>query len=147
MKSRRLLLGIFSILLLAASGQAQFYAPETEYHDKVQRRFVVELARILAWRENLQGGNFKEVTYSVTVNSNRVITWNLHWLDAQGKALRGAEVHYPESLLLEGPGFYRNVFKQMWSAGKWSPLPKVSDPELTQRYWAAADQAGMSREE
>jgi hypothetical protein len=147
MKSRRILLGIFSILLLAASGQAQFYAPETEYHDKVQRLFVVELARILAWRENLQGGNFKEVTYSVTVNSNRVTTWNLHWLDAQGKALREAEVHYPESLLLEGPGFYRNVFKQMWSAGKWSSLPKVSDPELTQRYWAAADQAGMSREE
>jgi hypothetical protein len=87
MKSLRILLGIFSILLLAASGQAQFYAPETEYHDKAQRLFVVELARVLAWRENLQGGNFKEVTYSVAVNSNHVTTWNLHWLDARGKAL------------------------------------------------------------
>jgi hypothetical protein len=134
MKFRQILLGIFSLLIFAATGQAQFYAPETEYHDKVQRLFVVELARILAWRENLQGSNFQEVTYSVTVSSNRVTTWNLHWLDAQGKPLREAEVHYPESLLLEGPGFYRNVFKQVWAAAKWSSLPNISEADLTQRY-------------
>ena len=147
MKFRQILLGIFSLLIFAATGQAQFYAPETEYHDKVQRLFVVELARILAWRENLQGTNFQEVTYSVTVSSNRVTTWNLHWLDAQGKPLRKAEVHYPESLLLEGPGFYRNVFKQVWAAAKWSSPPNISEADLTQRYWAGADRAGMSREE
>ncbi|HTY87538.1 MAG TPA: hypothetical protein VMB80_08745 [Candidatus Acidoferrum sp.] len=147
MKSRQILPGIFSLLFLAASGQAQFYAPETEYHDKVQRLFVVELARVLAWRENLHGSNYQEVTYSVIVDSNRVTTWNLHWLDAQGKPLKGMEVRYPESLLLEGPAFYRNIFKQMWAAGSWSPLPKISEGELAQGFWNGADRAGLSREE
>ena len=33
---------------LAAPCRAQWYAPDTECHDRAQRRFVVELSRVLA---------------------------------------------------------------------------------------------------
>lgn len=127
--------------------RAQFYAPETEYHDKVQRLFVVELARVLAWRENLHNGKIQEITYSVNVDTNDVTTWKLQWLGVDGKPVRTVEVQYPNPLLLEGPQFYREVFKQEWSGTKWAALPKISRQELSQRFWAGADKSGMSREE
>jgi len=40
------------MFLLTISSFAQFYAPETEFHDRVQRFFPVEAARVLAWRAN-----------------------------------------------------------------------------------------------
>ena len=42
---------------LVARLAAQWYAPATEYHDPVQRVFPVELARVLAARENAAGAN------------------------------------------------------------------------------------------
>ena len=45
---RLILVFIFGFLTAA---RAQFYAPDTEFHDKAQRLFVVEATRILAWRE------------------------------------------------------------------------------------------------
>jgi hypothetical protein len=150
MKSRLIIiLGMIGFFCFFSNidARAQFYAPGTEYHDKVQRLFVVELARVLAWRENLHDGKIQEITYSVTINTNRVTTWELKWLGADGKPLREVEVHYPENLLLQGPQFYRDVFKQEWSGGKWTTLPKMSEQELSQRFWSGADESGMSREE
>ena len=150
MKSRSIVLpgmvGAF-LLLLNVAARAQCYAPDTEYHDKAQRLFVVELARVLAWRENLNGGKIDEITYSVTIDTHRVTTWKLNWLGADGKSIREAAVHYPESLLMEGPRFYRQIFEQEWSSGKWTALPQLSEPELSRRFWAGADKSGMSREE
>jgi hypothetical protein len=143
---RRLAFLVGSVLVCFTS-RAQFYAPETEYHDKVQRLFVVELARVLAWRENLSEPKIQEITYKVTVNNERATRWELQLLDANGKALQHIEVSYPDRLLQTGPQFYRDVFKQEWLAGKWSPLPVILNQDLTQRFWAGAARAGMSREE
>ncbi len=129
MKSWRvIIIGVIGLFCFSSTfeARAQFYAPETEYHDKVQRLFVVELARVLAWRENLHDGKIQEITYSVTVNTNGVTTWKLKWLGLDGKPVRTVEVHYPNQLLLEGPQFYREVFKQEWSGTKWVALPKIS---------------------
>jgi hypothetical protein len=127
--------------------RAQFYAPETEYHDKVQRLFVVELARVLAWRENLHDGKIQKITYSVATDTNEVTSWKLRWLGPDGKPVRSVEVHYAKSLMLDGPQFYREVFKQEWSGAKWTALPEISGQELSQRFWSGADRSGMSREE
>lgn len=150
MKSWRvIIIGVIGLFCFSSTfeARAQFYAPETEYHDKVQRLFVVELARVLAWRENLHDGKIQEITYSVTVNTNGVTTWKLKWLGLDGKPVQTVEVHYPNQLLLEGPQFYREVFKQEWSDTKWAALPKISRQELSQRFWSGADKSGMSREE
>jgi hypothetical protein len=62
--------------------RAQFYAPETDYHDVAQRHFVVELARVLAWREDQQGGKIAQVTYEVRSADDHTTSWKIHWLDA-----------------------------------------------------------------
>jgi hypothetical protein len=45
---KRFYLGLIS-LLFSINCNAQFYAPDTEYHDLCQRVFPVEAARVLAW--------------------------------------------------------------------------------------------------
>ena len=74
-------------LLAATSAHAQFYSPDTEFHDRVQRHFVVELARVLAWRENQKDPAhpaIAEVTYDVGISPDRKTTWNVHWLNSSG---------------------------------------------------------------
>jgi hypothetical protein len=44
---QRLLVFFFGLSVLSAS--AQFYAPDTRFHDLSQRCFPVEAARVLAW--------------------------------------------------------------------------------------------------
>ena len=39
-------------MLLSKASWGQFYAPETELHDRSQRLFPVEAVRVLTWREN-----------------------------------------------------------------------------------------------
>ena len=95
----------FLVAFDAASASAQVYAPESEFHDKAQRLFPVEAARVLAWRENLNGQSICEVAYKVSVDTKHMTTWKVNWLDKDGKPTRQINVSYPEALLSEGPRF------------------------------------------
>lgn len=144
---------VASLLFFTFPGgvSAQFYAPETQFHDKVQRLFVVEAVRVLAWRENLNGQKFSEITYKLTTGysgTNRTTIWDLDlFAGNSNKPVKTIHVSYPEQLLSEGPGFYRNVFNQIWSQGKWTSLPGLTRDTLNTRYWQGADLNGLSREE
>lgn len=157
---RKSLVGFFCLLSLSV--QAQFYAPETEFHDSVQRVFPVEAARILAWRANrLEGKGIAEVSYTVrtTTNvvtpwqlscrprhiTNVVTSWQLSWLDAGGKPLKTANVEYASSLLEQGPDFYREVMRQLSSAG-WTKTSPLKANLAEEAFWHGAGQAGLSRE-
>ena len=61
-----LVIGCLISFFIGAPVSAQFYAPDTEYHDKAQRLFPVEAARVLAWRENLAGGQIAEITFKIS---------------------------------------------------------------------------------
>lgn len=127
---------------LPANGQ--FYAPDTEHHDQVQRTFVVELARVLAWRENLSDPKIAEVTFQVTNGAEHQTTWNLQWLGDDGRQIRQATVSYSSSLLLDGPEFYRNVFRQLWAPG-WKPLAAQSGANVSDYFWREGENCGVSR--
>jgi|GEM_PF-343980 len=123
---------------------AQFYAPDTDYHDLVQRQFVVELARVLAWRENRAGGKIAEITYEIASDSHRVTTWKLKWLDAQGRTVREMTVQYPETQLTAGAQFYRAVYRQLAPR---PPVGPLSETDLLRGYWEGAERTGLSRTE
>src|SRR5436190_23617357 len=101
------------ILFGATALHAQFYAPDTEFHDRCQRMFPVEAARVLAWQQNAAGAKIVEVKYTLRTIDTRESVWKIQWLEATGKAVREKEVRYPESLLAEGPKFFREVFRQL----------------------------------
>ena len=132
------------LCFVAAPLRAQFYAPETHFHDASQRYYVVELARVLAWRENLKGAKVAEVTYALTSDADGSSKWDVKWLDAQGEEVRRFNVSYPASLLLGGPAFYREVFKQMTTGGT-EIIPSLTSQQVVQGYWKGADLAGYSR--
>ncbi len=148
--------------------RAQAYAPDTEYHDAVQRMFVVEAARVLAWRANQTGERIAEVAYQVamgtnppataaatsaatnsaknaTAPANRNVIWDLKWLGADGKAVKSAKVEYPEALLKQGADFYRQTFQQLWAVG-WKTPPMKNCAALEESFWQGAAQADWSRE-
>ncbi len=137
--------GLLAFFLGVPLVSAQFYSPDTEYHDRTQRHFVVELARVLAWRANQGNAQAKiaEITEKVSVSDDRRVTWKLRWLDADGNAVREAEVGYPESALVGGAAWYRDVAKQL-------ACPPVdgapnSEAALIQSYWRGADSVEPSR--
>src|SRR5260370_19903845 len=114
--------------------KAQFYAPDTDYHDMVQRVFVVEMARVLAWRENLTEEKIHEVAYTVNTNAEHQTVWQIKWLDENGKPARQMTISYPDGLLLEGPKFYRTVFQQLWD-GKWKPVSSATEADELKFFW------------
>ncbi|HSU55310.1 MAG TPA: hypothetical protein VLT36_14735, partial [Candidatus Dormibacteraeota bacterium] len=125
---------------------AQFYAPRTEFHDPVQRVFIVEAARILAWWNEPYGSTVSEITYDVTTRPDQTTIWSVHWLGANGKSLKDSAVNYPADLLKQGPEFYRTVWKQL-SAGEWKKSPDLDPAQVNERYWRGAAKSGLSREE
>ncbi len=142
-----LAVGLLTFLVGASSVRAQFYAPDTEYHDRVQRHFVVELARVLAWRAN-QGTTpprIAAVTDEVSVSDDRRVTWKIRWLGADGQAVREAEVSYPESALTTGPAWYRDVARQLGCPAV-AGAPDSED-DLIRYYWDGAESAEPSRAE
>ncbi len=148
MQTCRLVLTACLLVLVAQDSlQAQFYAPETDYHDKAQRLFPVEAVRVLAWRENLRGSNICEVTYTVTNSESRITSWKLNWLDKDGKPLKQLSVSYPESLLNEGPDFYRQVVRQLRTQAGSPVSDGLKAREMADRFWAGAELAGSAREE
>ena len=106
------LLGVYAFVI-GSTLRAQFYAPETDFHDISQRTFPVEAARVLAWLRNADGGEIAEVTFKIETTPERETVWTIQWLDAAKKSLREKIVRYPETLLVEGPKFYRTVFAQL----------------------------------
>ena len=141
---RLILVFIFGFLTAA---RAQFYAPDTEFHDKAQRLFVVEATRILAWRENAGSQTIAEIKYHVAVNTDRTTVWQMRCLNDRGEIVKQFKVSYPEDLLLQGPHFYRETFKQIWREGKWSIQPTLASGDLNRRYWEGAELTGMARDE
>lgn len=144
----------FRLIILVSLGVAwgpragaQFYAPDTEYHDMAQRVFPVEMARVLAWRANASGKAIAEVTYNVATHEGGKTAWQIDWLDGQKNKAASIEVVYGPEALLAGPGFYRQIAKQMLAlpglasaAGK-----KMTAEALGERFWAGADMAVPSR--
>jgi hypothetical protein len=148
MKKQRAFWVIFLLTIASITRtNAQFYAPETEFHDKAQRLFAVEAARVIAWRENLGTPKVVEVAFTVKTGTDRTTTWDLSWLDKSGRALKKFQVKYPESLLEGGPEFYREVFRQIWSASQTPALTNISTVELNSSFWHGAELTGIAREE
>jgi len=131
--------------LVAVPAHAQFYAPDTEYHDPVQRVFPVEAARVLAWRANQPSSRITEVSYMVSTATNGTTSWQLSWLGVDGKPVKTARVEYATGVLKQGPGFYRDVMRQMLSSG-WEGIEAVKTEEATAAFWKGAELAGVSRE-
>jgi len=131
-------------LVWVAPAFSQFYAPDTEYHDLAQRCFVVEAARVLAARENKPKLTIESVSFEVTNKPNRETSWQIQWLAADSSVVKEVTVSYPESLLTEGPGFYRTVFDRIWNA-KWRVPKTVTN--LTAEFWRGANEGGLSRVE
>ena len=132
--------------LVAVPARAQFYAPDTEYHDPVQRVFPVEAARVLAWRANQLNNRIAEISYVVSTATNGTTSWQLSWLGANGKPVKTTRVEYASNVLKQGPGFYREVMRQLMSSG-WDELQPLKADEATAAFWKGADQAALSREE
>src|SRR5438105_4683149 len=108
------------LLALGVFARAQFYAPDTDFHDMAQRTFPVEAARVLAWQRNRDGAKIAEVKFDVQTTAARETVWTIRWLDAGGQPIREKTVRYPESLLLAGPEFFRDVFRQL-AGDDWKP--------------------------
>ena len=142
MSKRPLLSLLLAPLLVSAS--AQFYAPETEYHDIAQRTFPVEAARVLAWHRGANGQPpLAEVTYEVSITPARETVWKIQWLDASKKTVREREVRYPETQLVSGADHYRSVFSQL-AGDDWRFSPASPDNAQT-TFWQGAELAGLSR--
>jgi len=139
---------ILLVVLFASAlrTKAQFYAPDTEYHDPVQRVYVVEAARVLAWWNDRDGTNVSEITYHVASGTNQTTVWDIRWLGQGGKELKSATISYGAEALKNGPNFYRSVFQKLW-AGGWKSAPELTSSDLATGFWRGAAQMGVSREE
>ncbi|MGB8354319.1 MAG: hypothetical protein WCD79_10555 [Chthoniobacteraceae bacterium] len=137
---------LLALMMLFAPGvlRAQSYAPETHFHDTVQRHFVVELARVLAWRENQKGGRVAEVTYALECGADGTSKWDVKWLDASGRTVGQVAVSYLAASLVTGPAFYREVFRQMTMGGM-QISPTLTSQQVMEAYWKGAELAGYSR--
>ncbi len=134
------------LLTFCARVQAQFYAPDTEYHDRVQRVFVVEAARVLAWLANREETNIHQVTFQLATRPDGGAQWEIHWFDNSHKTLRSASVGYSPDTLRSGPTFYRNVMTQLRLAD-WKGLPPLKATDVVTGYWRGASKMGFSREQ
>lgn len=136
---------IFAVSLFALQVRAQWYAPQTCFHDQVQRVFPVELARVLAWRENVAANaGIAEVRFDVTTAQDGATAWMLQWLNAQGGVIKEVRVAYPATLLHAGEGFYHDVARQVWLAG-WIGFSAADGGVLETSFWEGMGGLGMSR--
>ncbi|AWI09845.1 hypothetical protein CKA38_11825 [Ereboglobus luteus] len=133
------------VIASASDVRAQSYAPETFFHDPVQRVFPVELARVLAWRENIAANaDITEIKYSVNCASGGSAEWTFRWLDARGETWREAQIRYEAPLLRSGAQFYREVTRQFLQA-RWAPFESAQTGEIENAFWEGQDCLGMSR--
>ncbi len=125
--------------------QAQFYAPDTEYHDPVQRVFPVEAARAFGWFGNRQTNTIHQVVYNVSTKPDGTTAWSIQWLARDGKPVKQVKVAYPKKLLESGPDFYREVVRQVAEAG-WEGLTPQKADFVREKFWQGADAATTARE-
>jgi hypothetical protein len=138
---------VIAIGLTAARGAfGQFYAPKTDYHDPVQRVFVVEAARVLAWWTEPTGSKLSEVTYDLSVKPDQTVVWSVRCWNPAHEPVKEAVVTYAPQLLKGGAEFYRSVFKQLTQT-EWKPAPALGAGIAVDRYWQGAARAGLAREE
>jgi hypothetical protein len=133
-------------LLLSCAARGQFYAPPVDYYDTVQRRFPVEVARVLAFMWQGQSAEIAEVTWSVHTDAKAQTLWNLAWRpsDPRGKVVPFT-VRYAEKDLRNGADWYRSVWQQLCGSGY--GLAKAPGGELAPAFWEGAHSAGLSRME
>jgi hypothetical protein len=145
----KLLSRILGALCFSSTILAQFHAPDTEYHDPIQRVFPIEAARVLVWLNAIdRDPQVQELTYKVLTRPDQSTTWEIASLDADGKSLRSVKVAYPKSLLDSGAQFYREVFAQLWRAGLCDRgLSTTKADEIVENFWKGGDMAGLGREE
>jgi len=146
---------LFSLLILIAgigAARAQSYAPETFFHDPVQRVFPVEMARVLAWRENVaSNAGIAEIQYTVACPGDGSAEWSFRWLDANGAVWREAKIRYAAALLRGGAQFYREVARQFLQAeagsqgSRWAPFEPAEAAEIEGAFWEGQGGLGMSR--
>ena len=140
---------VLAVALIAAAshrGFAQFYAPKTDYHDPVQRMFVVEAARVLAWWTDPTGSRISEVTYDLTTKPDRTTVWSIRCWNPAHEPVKEAVVLYPPELLKSGPEFYRSVLKQLWQS-EWKPVPSIEGTDAAAAFWRGAARCGVARED
>ena len=81
--------GLVALGCCTPAAYAQVYAPATEYHDPVQRVFVVEAARVVAWwNERGRATNLTEVAYDVTTKADQSTVWDSDGWTVQVKPSR-----------------------------------------------------------
>lgn len=130
------------LVLQTVALRAQFYAPEPEFHDRAQRNFPVEAARVLAALQNSRGADIAEITYKLETADNQDVVWQIQWLDVKKKTLREKTVRYSQALLTTGPKYFREVFGQVAAD---VTLPKGEGRGFDAEFWEGAKLAGVSR--
>lgn len=140
----KVLFSTLGILALAAAAHAQFYAPDTDFHDPSQRFFPVEAARVLAWDRNANhDAHIAEVTYQLENTPQHESVWSISWLGADKAVLRQATIRYPENALVGGADWYHSVWRQL--EGKDWTQTAGAKTDLSVPYWQGAAGAGLSR--
>ena len=139
---------IFAVFLFwSCSLRAQFHAPATEFHDPVQRMFVPEMARVLAWLENLEAPGIVEIKYDLTTNPDGSSHWAIRWMEKDNKERFSTKVEYPASLLDKGPEFYRKVGADLMRPAMKNQLKPAKRFDVVDGYWRGARQMTFSRED
>jgi hypothetical protein len=121
------------VFTLGSSVWAQFYAPETEFHDIGQRTFPVEAARVLAWQRGAKSGRIASIDYRVETRLDRQTVWTILWLDGGGKPLRERTVRYDEALLTGGADYFREVFAQL--CGEDWKIAEAASGDVRAAFW------------
>jgi len=141
---------VFAIMVFAVAAidtRGQFYAPQTERHDPVQRLYVIELARTLAWFENLRHPGITEVSYEITTKADQSTQWDIRWLEKSGQARLRAKIEYPADLLEKGIEFYRKVGADLTHQDWQRRFHANTKADAIASFWTGAAQMGLSREE
>ncbi len=140
-------IGAGFLFFLSMAARGQFYAPETEYHDPIQRMYVVELARVLAWYENQKHPGIEQVKYQITTKADRTTVWELQWLEKDSKARLQAKIEYPGSLLDGGVEFYRKIGSDLTHQDWQRRFKATKKGDAIDGFWKGAAEMGVSREE
>jgi hypothetical protein len=132
------------LCLVQTNTQAQFYTPATEFHDPAQRMFVTEATRVLAW----QSGVSAAVEATASVDPFGQTSWLVKLKPSgEAKAAPGTTftLTYSDTSMLEGVGFYREVFQQIIKKLPLKAMAKSETDVILKAYWEGAESAGPSR--
>ncbi|MBN8245803.1 MAG: hypothetical protein J0L84_00005 [Verrucomicrobia bacterium] len=134
------------LLGFACRAAGQFYAPETTFHDVVQRRYPVECVRVmLAWQEARSGQSARPQTVGFRLDATDAThRWTLKITGESADVLRSVTLDYPNSLLCLGPKFFRETAAQAARQLQIRAVPEAGF--LSDAYWSGAARSHPSRE-